>query len=155
MSRLALLLLVASALVPAAASAASPTRSEFIRKGDALCAQTARKLAPVRARAEAAKSLPEAQKWAATVDLWNAQLRIQKDFVARFRAIGVPAGDATARSLVAGLDKGLVLAQRVRDGFAKRNTALLAQVLPEYVRFSLNLNRRVVRYGFDVCGRAA
>ena len=155
MRLLGLLLLVAATLAPAAASAAAPTKREFIRKGDALCADAARQLRPLRARAEAAQSLPEAQKWAAAADLWNAQVRIQKNFVARFHTIGVPSGDIAARSLVARLDRALVLAGRVRDGFARRDTGLLAQVLPEYVRFTTSLNRRVVRYGFNVCGRTA
>jgi hypothetical protein len=131
---------------------AAPTKTHFIQRGDALCGQVRRDLAPLRRRAEAAKSLPEAQKWAAATALWGDQIRIQARFIARFRAIGVPAGDATARSLSSGLDRGLLLARRVRAAFAARSTTALSAALPAYVRFTLSLNRRVRAYGFRVCG---
>ena len=146
------LALVVSVLAAAPASAA-PSKGEFIRKGDALCLALARQLQPLRVRAEAAKSLPEAQMWSATASLWTDQVRLHAQFVTRFHAIGVPAGDATARSLVRGLDQGLVLARRIRDGFVTRNATLLQQTLPQYVRFTLTLNRRVAAYGFRICGR--
>lgn len=132
---------------------AAPTKAQFIRRGDALCGQVRRDLAPLLRRAEAAKSLPEAQNWRAVTALWGDQIRIQARFIARFRAIGVPAGDATARSLSSGLERGLLLARRVRDAFAARSTSALATALPTYVRFTLSLNRRVRAYGFRVCGR--
>jgi hypothetical protein len=43
------------------AAQAAPTKPQFIRQGDALCLQVRRDLAPLRRRAEAAKSLPEGQ----------------------------------------------------------------------------------------------
>ena len=142
------------ALAAAGGAYAAPTKREFVRKGDALCAEVVRELVPIRRRAEAAKSLPEAQKWAAAADIWSDQIAIQKRFTLRFRAIGVPAGDVTARRLVGGLDRGLVLARRVRDGFARRDRAALATALPAYLQFTLALNRRVQAYGFRVCGRS-
>ena len=141
------------ALVAVSAATAAPTRSEFISQGDALCAQVARELAPIRRQAEAAKSLSEDKKWVAVTRIWTAQVKIQTRFNARFRSLGVPAGDATARSLVTGLGRGLALARRVRDAFAVRDTYTLANALPAYVRFTMALNRRVVAYGFRVCGR--
>jgi hypothetical protein len=140
-------------VVPASAAAA-PSKNEFIRKGDALCLTMARQLQPLRVRAEAAKSLPEAQKWAATTAIWVDQVRLHSQFVAKFQAIGVPAGDATARSLVRGLGEGLVLAKRVRDGFINRNASLLQYALPQYLRLTVALNRRVAGYGFKICGRS-
>ncbi len=131
---------------------AAPTKVQFIRQGDALCDQVRRDLAPLRRRAEAAKSLPQAQQWAAVTALWGDQIRIQARFIPRFRAIGVPAGDATARSLTSGLDRGLLLARRVRAAFAARSTTAVATALPAYVRFTLSLNRRVRAYGFRLCG---
>jgi hypothetical protein len=136
------------------AASAAPTRAEFIRQGDALCKQVQRELAPLRRRAEAAKSLPQAQQWAAVSRLWTDQIRIQARFNARFQGLGLPSGDATARSIVSGLDRGLVLARRVRDGFAARSTSALAIALPAYIRFTTSLNRRVAGYGFNVCGRS-
>jgi hypothetical protein len=136
----------------ASVALAAPTKAQFIRRGDALCGQVQRDLAPLRRRAEAAKSLPEAQKWVAVTALWSDQIRIQARFIPRFRAIGVPAGDATARSLTSGLDRGLLLARRVRAAFAARSTRALAIALPAYVRFTLSLNRRVRAYGFRLCG---
>jgi hypothetical protein len=108
-------------------------------------------LAPLRRQAQAVKSLPESQKWAATTRLWSDQIRIQARFNVRFRALGLPTGDSEARSIVGGLDRGLVLARRVRNAFARRSTAGLAAALPAYVRFTLSLNRRVAAYGFRVC----
>jgi hypothetical protein len=133
---------------------AAPTKAQFIRQGDALCREVQRDLVPVRREAEAAKSLPEAQKWAAVTRIWTAQVQIQARFNARFRALGVPAGDSKARGLVVGLDRGLVLARRVRNAFASRSTAVLASALPAYVRFTIALNRRVAGYGFRVCGQS-
>jgi hypothetical protein len=148
--------LVAVALVLACSWAESATaatsRGEFIRRGDALCAQVKRELAPVRARAEAAKGLPVSQQWAAAADIWADQIRIQKRFTRRFHAIGVPANDRAARQVVAGLDRGVVLAVRVRKAFATRNAATLPAALQAYVTFTLTLNRRVAAYGFRVCG---
>lgn len=132
---------------------AAPTKAQFIRQGDALCSQAQRELVPLRRRAQAAKSLPKAQQWAAVTRLWTEQIGIQTRFNARFRALGVPRGDSKARSLVSGFDRGVVLARRVRDAFAARNTSGLATALPAYVRFTLSLNRRVAAYGFRVCGR--
>jgi hypothetical protein len=136
------------------AAFASPTKAQFIRKGDALCVAVQRELAPLVRRAQAAKSLPESRQWAAAQRLWADQIQIQARFNARLRAVGVPTGDSKARSIVSGLDRGLVLARRVRDAFARRSTTSLAAALPEYVRFTVSLNRRVAAYGFKVCGHS-
>ena len=130
------------------------TKAQFIRQGDALCREVQRELAPLVRRAQAAKSLPERQQWAAAEQLWADQIQIQARFTRRLRAMGVPTGDSRARSIVLGLDRGLVLARRVRDAFARRSTTSLAVALPEYVRFTVSLNRRVAAYGFKVCGRS-
>jgi hypothetical protein len=132
---------------------AAPTRSEFIRKGDAVCAQTQRELVPLVARAQEAKLLPRSQQWGAAATLWADQIRIQKRFVVRFRAIGTPTGDTVAQKLVGGLANGVTLATRVQRGFAERNEALLSKALPAYLSFTLALNTRVARYGFRTCGR--
>jgi hypothetical protein len=135
------------------AASAAPTKAQFIRKGDSLCRDVQRELAPLRQRAQAAKSMPESQQWAAVERLWADQIRIQARFTARLRAVGVPTGDTQARSIVFGLDRGLVLARRVRDRFAKRS-ATVGVALTAYVRFTLSLNRRVAAYGFKVCGHS-
>jgi hypothetical protein len=150
--RIAILLLTVLAASSANVAQASTSRSELIRRGDALCVSVKRELAPLRARAEAAKTLPLDQKWTATADLWTDQVRIQKRFVKRFHAIGLPANDAAARALSRGLDRGVVLAQRVQRAFAERDTLVLPDVLPTYVSFTLNLNERTRAYGFRVCG---
>jgi hypothetical protein len=138
-------------LAPLAADAA-PTRPDFIRRGDALCRQVQRQLVPLRRQAQAAKTLPQAKQWAAVTRIWTAQVNIQAEFNARFRALGVPAGDAAARRIVSDLGRGLVLARRVRDAFSARDTTALAGALPAYVRFTVSLNRRVAAYGFSACG---
>jgi hypothetical protein len=136
-----------------AAAAATTTRVEFIRKGDALCAQVKRELAPLTRRAEAAKSLPENQKWEAVADIWADQIGIQRRFVRRFDKIGVPANDRAAREVVNELDRGVILAVRVQKAFATRNEAAIPTALTDYVNFTLRLNARVRAYGFRVCGR--
>jgi hypothetical protein len=142
------------ALLVAAAANAAPTRPQFIKRGDALCRQLQRELTPLRSATEDAKSLPESQMWVGLHAIWSAQVDIQARFNARFRALGLPAHDTKARRIVAGLDRGLLLARRIRNGFAARDTAALASTLPAYVRFTLSLNRRVSAYGFTVCGRS-
>ena len=145
---------VVVALAAAGAASAAPTKRDFIRKGDAACAAVIRELAPIRRRAQAAQSLPEEQKWRAAAALWRDQVAIQARFNTRFRAIGTPVGDTAARQLVAGLDRGLVLARRVSEGFVRRDVRALSSALPAYVSFTLALNRRVHAYGFRVCGRS-
>jgi hypothetical protein len=44
------------------------------------------------------------------------------------------------------------IGKRVQDGFARKSTTSLAVNLPEYIRFTVSLNRRVTAYGFKVCG---
>jgi hypothetical protein len=155
-AKLALLITVMGLglVLSAGAAFAAPTKAQFIRQGDALCREVQRELAPLLRRAQAAKSLPESQQWAAVERLWSDQIRIQARFNARLRAVGVPSGDSKARSIVSGLDRGLVLARRVRDAFARKSTTTLAVALPEYVRFTMSLNRRVAAYGFKVCGHS-
>jgi hypothetical protein len=155
-SKLALLIAVIGLGLALSVSAAfaAPTKAQFIRQGDALCLQVQRDLAPLRRRAQAAKALPQSRQWAVAERLWADQIGIQARFNARLRAVGVPTGDSKARSIVSGLDRGLALARRVRDAFARRSTTSLAVALPEYIRFTLSLNRRVVAYGFKVCGRS-
>jgi hypothetical protein len=138
--------------VSVAAAVAAPTKGQFIRQGDTLCAQVKRELVPLRRQATAAKSLPRSQMWAAVTRLWSAQIQIQRRFISRFHRIGVPANDSRARALVSGLDRGIGLAIRVRDAFAARDTSALSTMLPAYVRYTASLNRRVVAYGFRVCG---
>lgn len=142
------------ALTAGAAHAAGPTKAQFIREGDALCATTQRELLPLRRQAEAAKSLPTSKKWAAVTRLWTLQLRIQSRFNARFRTIGTPPGDPVAKTLVGGFDRGLLLARAVRNAFAARSTSGIASALPAYLRFTISLNQSVARYGFRVCGRS-
>ena len=148
------ILIAVTALGSAGAAFAAPTKTQFIRQGDALCQQVQRELVPLVRRAQAAKSLPAGRQWAAAERLWAEQIQIQTRFTARLRAVGVPRGDAKAHSIVLGLDRGLVLARRVRDAFARRSTTSLAVTLPEYLRFTVSLNRRVAAYGFKVCGRS-
>jgi hypothetical protein len=136
------------------AASAAPTKAQFIHQGDALCRDVQQELAPLVRRAQAAKSLPVSRQWPAALRLWTDQIRIQARFTTRLRAVGVPTGDSKARSIVLGLDRGLVLARRVRDAFARRSTTSLAVALPEYIRFTMSLNRRVAAYGFEVCGRS-
>jgi hypothetical protein len=150
----ALAVVILGLVLSADAALAAPTKAQFIQQGDALCRQVQHDLVAVRRQAEAAKSLPESDKWVAVTRLWTRQIRIQGRFNVRFRALGVPEGDSTARALVAGLDRGLVLSRRVRDGFARRDTTALAKALPAYVRFTTALNRRVAAYGFNICGRS-
>ncbi len=141
-------------MLSVSAAFAAPTKAQFIQRGDALCREVQRELAPLVRRAQAAKSLPESQQWPVAQRLWADQIRIQARFTARLRAVGLPTGDLKARSIVSGLGRGLVLARRVRDAFARRSTTSLAVALPEYIRFTMSLNRRVAAYGFKVCGHS-
>jgi hypothetical protein len=134
---------------------AAPTRAEFIRKGDAVCAQTQRELVPVLARAQAAKLLPQGEQLAALTGMWADQIEIQKKFVGRMKAIGTPAGDGVARKLVDSLEHGVTLAVDVQRGFKDGDSAALSTALPAYVNFTFTLNRRVVVYGFRTCGAGA
>lgn len=156
MGRLACVVVVIcfNPLFAVSAAFAAPTKAQFILQGDALCSQVQRDLAPLRRRAEAARSLPERQKWAAATRLWTDQIRIQTHFTSRLKTVGLPPGDLKAPSIVAGLDRGLILARRVRSAFARRSVTSLNVALPAYIRFTLSLNRRVAAYGFKVCGRS-
>ena len=151
---LVLAAVVSLALAGTASTAvAASTKAEFIKRGDALCVGVAKELAPLRRRAEAAYALPESRRMAAVAAIWSDQVRIQVSFNQRLRAIGAPPDDAAARSLLAQLDRGVVLARRIRDAFANRRVATLSSALPAYVEFTLKLNRQVRAYGFRVCGR--
>jgi hypothetical protein len=97
--------------------------------------------------------VPVSQQWAALADIWADQIVVVKRFAARFKAIGVPAGDSSAKAIVALLDRGVVLAQRVQEGFATHDAALLQTAVPAYVRLAVSTNKRVVAYGFHTCGR--
>jgi hypothetical protein len=143
---------VAAALALPSIAAASVTKRELIRNGDALCRQTALALKPVRERAQAAKSLPQDQQWGAVASIWATQIRIQEQFTVKFKRLGVPAGDAQARSFAPGLDRGLALARAVQQGFAQRSQSQVALAIPRYLEFTLAFNRRVHSYGFRVCG---
>lgn len=144
---------VSLALAGAASSAvAASTKAEFIQRGDALCVNVAKQLAPLRRRAEAAYALPESKRMAAAAAIWGDQIRIQVTFNRRLRAIGAPPNDAAARNLLTQLDRGVVLARRIRDAFADGRIASLSTALPAYLDFSLKLNRQVRAYGFRVCG---
>jgi hypothetical protein len=133
------------------ASAAS-TKAEFIKRGDALCSEMQKSLAPLRRRAEAAYALPESRRMAAAAAIWRDQVRLQVGFNQRLRAIGAPPGDAIARRLLAQLDHGVVLARRIQTAFADGRIASLSSALPAYLEFTLKLNRQVKAYGFRVCG---
>ena len=61
-----LVAIAALALAGTASTAvAATTKTEFIKRGDALCVRMARELAPLRQRAQAALTLPESKKWGA------------------------------------------------------------------------------------------
>jgi hypothetical protein len=137
----------------ASTAVAAPTKAEFIKRGDALCVRIARELAPLQQRAQAALTLPEDKKWPAAAAIWSDQIRIQVRFNRQLRALGAPANDAEARSILGQLDRGVVLARRIQAAFANARVATLASALPAYVRFTLKLNRQVRTYGFRVCGR--
>ena len=155
MGRLACLIAVIflNLVFAVSAAIAGPTKAQFIQQGDALCRQVQRELVPLRRQAQAAKSLPVSQQWTAAERLWADQIRIQARFNARLRAVGLPSGDSEARGIVSGLDRGLVLARRVRDRFAAKS-ATVGVALTAYLRFTVSLNRRVAAYGFNVCGHS-
>jgi hypothetical protein len=56
--------------------------------------------------------------------------------------------------LLARLDRGVILARRIRDAFASARIATLASALPAYIDFTVKLNRQIRAYGFRVCGRS-
>ena len=155
MGRLLVLVAIVSLALAGTASTATAasSKAEFIQRGDALCADVARQLAPLRRRAEAAYALPESKRMAAAASIWGDQIRIQVAFNRRLRAVGAPPGDAAARSLLAKLDRGVVLARRIQNAFADGRIASLSEALPAYLDFTLKLNRQVRTYGFRVCGR--
>jgi hypothetical protein len=138
----------------ASAASAAATKAEFIQRGDALCARTARELAPLRRRAEAAMNLSQHEQLAAVAAIWADQVRIQVRFNKNVRAIGAPPNDSVARALLARLDRGVILARRIRDAFASARIATLASALPAYIDFTVKLNRQIRAYGFRVCGRS-
>jgi hypothetical protein len=144
---------VASLGVATAQAASSPSKADFIRRGDSLCRQAARELVPIRRRAEAAKSAAVADRWKLVADLWADQIRVQVRFNSRLRAVGTPVGDEEAEDLLRSLDRGVVLARRVQRGFADRDTDSLQQDLPNYIEFTLKVNRKTRLYGFRFCGR--
>ena len=152
MKRVALSATLVLACVFAGIAQAAPTRSEFIRNGEAACAQAERELAPITARAQRIARLPRSERWAAAATLWADHIRIQKRFNGRFKALGTPAGDTVAQKLVADLPTGVTLAIRIQRGFAERNEALLSTAGPAYLRFTNAINARVVAYGFPTCG---
>jgi hypothetical protein len=137
----------------ASTAAAASSKAEFIQRGDALCAGVAKQLAPLRRRAEAAYALPESKRMAAAAAIWGDQIQIQVAFNRRLRAVGAPPGDAAARNVLAQLDRGVLLARRIRDAFADGRIAALSGALPAYIDFTLKLNRQARAYGFHVCGR--
>lgn len=153
--RLFVLVAIVSLALAGTASTASAasSKAEFIQRGDALCADVAKQLAPLRRRAEAAYALPESKRMAAAASIWGDQIRIQVAFNRRLRAVGAPPGDAAARNLLAQLDRGVILARRIRDAFANARIGSLSTALPAYLDFTLKLNRQVRTYGFRVCGR--
>ena len=153
--RLFVLVAIVSLALAGTASTASAasSKAEFIQRGDALCADVAKQLAPLRRRAEAAYALPESKRMAAAASIWGDQIRIQVAFNRRLRAVGAPPGDAAARNLLAQLDRGVILARRIRDAFANARIGSLSTALPAYLDFTLKLNRQVRAYGFRVCGR--
>ena len=137
----------------ASTAGAASTKAEFIKRGDALCADMVKELAPLRRRAEAAYALPESRRMAAAAAIWSDQIRIQVAFNRRLRAVGAPPNDAAAARLLAQLDRGVVLARRIQSAFANQRIDSLATALPAYLDFTLKLNRQVRVYGFRVCGR--
>ena len=153
--RLLVLVAIVSLALPGTAStaAAASSKAEFIQRGDALCADVAKQLAPLRRRAETAYALPESKRMAAAASIWGDQIRIQVAFNRRLRAVGAPPGDAAARNLLAQLDRGVTLARRIKNAFAYGRIASLSEALPAYLDFTLKLNRQVRTYGFRVCGR--
>jgi hypothetical protein len=158
MKRVALSATLVLACVFAGIAQAAPTRSEFIRNGDALCAQAKRELVPVAARLQRLSLPPQmaqftGAQWAAAATLWADRNRVLKRFSGRFKAFGTPAGDTVAQKIVAGLASAVTLANRVQRGLAERNEALLTTALPAYLRLTLATNTRVVAYGFRTCGR--
>jgi hypothetical protein len=140
-------------IVGTSAAVAAPTKPQFIRQGDALCTRTAREFAPLMQRVEAARSLPEARVWPEVAAIWGEHVRLQTRFARRFGAIGVPARDAAAASLVNSLATGPALARAIRDAAKARSDARLGSATAAYIRFTTALNRRVRAYGFRVCGR--
>lgn len=136
----------------ASTAVAATTKAEFIKRGDVLCVRLAKEAAPLGRRAQAAMKLPEYQQWAAAAAVWSDQIRLQVRFNQQLRAIGVPPNDAAAHSLLVQLDRGVVLARRVRDAFADARIASLSSVLPAYLRYTLTLSRQIKAYGFRVCG---
>ena len=139
-------------LAATASSATAAANKAVIKRGDALCAGMAKQLEPLRRRAEAAYALPESKRMAAAAAIWGDQIRIQVAFNRRLRAVGAPPGDAAAVRLLAQLDRGVVLARRIRSAFADGRIDALASALPAYLEFTLKLNRQVRAYGFRVCG---
>jgi len=149
---LALLVLVAAC---GGSSQAAPTRAEFIRKGDVVCAEIQQELGSMRARAEAASRLPQREQLELLKRMWDDQIRIQKRFVDDMKEIGTPAGDDVAQELIDSLEHGVKLAEDVQDGFDDEDAAAIGKALPAYLNFTVVLNGRVADYGFRRCGASA
>ena len=134
---------------------AAPTRAEFISKGDAVCAEIQQELVPLRARADAARSLPQSEQLKLLKRMWDDQIRIHERFVDDMKEIGTPAGDTVAQGLIDSLEDGVKLAEDVQDGFEDEDAAAIGKALPAYLNYTVMLNGRVADYGFRRCGASS
>ena len=132
---------------------ATPTRQEFIRQGDVVCAETQQGLRPILARAQSARLAPQSADDLRAI--WEDQVELHKQFVADMKAIGTPAGDEVARNLIASLEYGLELAEDVEDAMDDADAAAIATALPAYLNLTTSLNGSFVAYGFRRCGASA
>jgi hypothetical protein len=133
-------------------SAATPTKSEYLARGDAICARAQVKLAPITARAQAPVPAGE-NRYSHAAEIWTDQNAILERFARELAGLGAPEGDRErVRQFLLTLAEGSQFGREI-IAVLDRGRQPPSDVLQAYFEATLRGNALARGYGFQVCGR--
>jgi hypothetical protein len=131
----------------------TPTKQDYLARGDAICADAQADLARLGPEIERASTAPEDEQPELVRDVWREQVRILDRFSTKIKQLGAPPGDeARVREFVRSLDDGERLGGEI-VGYLEDGEAPPQSLMNRYAQVAYRGNALAQAYGFKVCGR--
>lgn len=133
----------------------SPSKAEFIRKGDAVCREILVEAEKIDEQAAAigARDVTNQNTQQVAAQIWAQQIALTRKFKNRLQSLGAPAGSENEVSqLVATLEDAIALGDQIRMQLADGQINETPTFVEEYANVVQEGNLQAQQFGFKVCG---